>query len=73
MDGLIGRYLAANYPVDKLVLLSAAAYYVNPKQLASDIIEIFSDIIKGKLVHNALFQRYKTKIKETPITAIWEF
>ena len=37
MGGMIASYLAVHFPVEKLVLLSAAAYYVNPKQLAVDI------------------------------------
>lgn len=73
MGGLIASFLAAHYPVDKLVLLSAAAYYLNPKQLAADMSDIFMDLLKGNLVNNALFQRYKRKIKETPITATWQF
>jgi carboxylesterase len=73
MGGMIASLLAAKYPVDKLVLLSAAAYYVNPKQLASDIKAMIVDIFKGNLYGNELFQRYKRKIKETPITATLQF
>jgi carboxylesterase len=73
MGGLIASYLAAHYPVDKLVLLSAAAYYVNPKQLAIDIIEMVKDSFKGNLANNELYLRYKRKIKETPISATLQF
>ncbi|HAQ08792.1 MAG TPA: carboxylesterase [Bacillus bacterium] len=73
MGGLIASYLASKYPVDKLVLLSAAAYYVNPKQLASDVKEMVRDTVKGKLTENELFLRYKRKIKETPMTATLQF
>ncbi|MBT2695304.1 alpha/beta fold hydrolase [Bacillus sp. ISL-55] len=73
MGGLIASYLASNYRVDKLVLLSAAAYYVNPKQLASDIKEMMRDTLKGNLKENELFRRYTRKIKETPMTATLQF
>ncbi|MCY7518237.1 alpha/beta fold hydrolase, partial [Bacillus safensis] len=36
MGGMIASYLAAKYPVARLVLLSAAAKYVNPKQIMQD-------------------------------------
>ncbi|MCM3666779.1 alpha/beta fold hydrolase [Mesobacillus subterraneus] len=73
MGGLIASYLASIYPVEKLVLLSAAAYYVNPKQLAIDVREMMRDTVKGKLKENELFRRYKRKIKETPMTATLQF
>lgn len=73
MGGLIASYLAAHYPIDKLILLSTAAYYVNPKQLALDINEMFKDSFKGKLTDNELFIRYKRKILQTPLSATIQF
>jgi len=73
MGGLITSFLAANYPVDKLVLLSAAAYYINPRQLAVDIKKIISDSFRGNLQENELFHRYKRKITETPLAATVQF
>jgi carboxylesterase len=73
MGGMIASYLAVHYPVDKLVLLSAAAYYMNPKQLAVDIKEMVKDTFKGGLLENEMFLRYKRKIKETPLTATMQF
>jgi carboxylesterase len=73
MGGLIASYLAVEYPVSKLVLLSAAAYYVNPKQLLTDIKEMFRDVFKGELSNNELYVRYKKKIKDTPISATYQF
>jgi carboxylesterase len=73
MGGLIASYLAVHYPIKKLILLSAAAYYVNPKQLTLDIGEMVKDSFKGKLADNELFIRYKRKILETPITATLQF
>jgi carboxylesterase len=73
MGGLIASFLAANYKVDKLVLLSAAAYYFNPKQLAADIKTFTRDIVNGNIQNNDLFWRYKQKITDTPLTATLEF
>ncbi|MEK3988286.1 MULTISPECIES: alpha/beta hydrolase [Robertmurraya] len=73
MGGMIASYLAVHYPVDKLVLLSAAAYYMNPKQLALDIKEMVTDTFRGGLLENEMFLRYKRKIKETPLTATMQF
>ena len=73
MGGMIASYLAVHFPIEKLVLLSAAAYYVNPKQLAVDIGIMFKDLHKGKLTENELFLRYKRKLRETPFTATLQF
>ncbi|WP_066301716.1 alpha/beta hydrolase [Bacillus sp. FJAT-29937] len=73
MGGLIASYLAVHYPVTKLVLLSAAAYYVNPKQLLLDIGEMAKDAFRGRLTENEMFMRYKRKILATPITATLQF
>lgn len=73
MGGLIASYLASAYPVEKLVLLSAAAYYVNPRQLAFDVKEMMKDTVKGRLKQNELFRRYTRKIKDTPMTATLQF
>lgn len=73
MGGMIASYLAAQYPVDRLILLSAAAYYVNLKQLAVDIKEMMKDSLHGKLQENELFLRYKRKITETPFAATLQF
>ncbi|MFF2448779.1 alpha/beta hydrolase [Neobacillus sp. NPDC058068] len=73
MGGLIASYLAANYPVKKLILLSAAAYYINPKQLAADIKMAFLDSLHGNLRDNELFLHYKRKITETPFAATLQF
>ena len=73
MGGLIASYLAVNFPVGKLVLLSAAAYYVNPKQLLADIKEMVQDVFRGELSNNELYLRYKKKIKDTPISATYQF
>ncbi|WP_059171517.1 carboxylesterase [Bacillus sp. FJAT-27445] len=73
MGGLIAGYLAANYKVDKLVLLSAAAYYLNPRQMAAELKEMARDLVQGTLEENELFLRYKRKITETPLSAALQF
>jgi carboxylesterase len=73
MGGVIAVYLAEKYKIDKLVLLSAAFYYVNPRQLIKDIHEIVRDGWRRRLRENPLFIRYKNKILATPLTAILEF
>jgi carboxylesterase len=73
MGGMIASYLAVHFPVEKLVLLSAAAYYVNPKQLVFDMATMVKDLCKGTLSENELFLRYRRKWKETPIAATLQF
>lgn len=73
MGGLIASLLVTKYQIDKLVLLSAAAYYVNPRQLLLDIKNMIRDSFKGNLRSNELFQRYKRKIVDTPLRATVEF
>jgi carboxylesterase len=73
MGGLIASYLATKYPASKLVLLSAAAYYINLKQLAEDMKEMVLDGFKGNLASNELFLRYKKKITATPVGATIQF
>jgi len=73
MGGLIASHLAADYKVDKLVLLSAAAYYLNPRQMAAELKEIARDLVQGNLEENELFLRYKQKITQTPISAAFQF
>lgn len=73
MGGLIAVYLANKYSVDKLVLLSAAARYLNLKQMVKDLKEMAIDLKKGQLAENELFHRYKDKLVKTPISATREF
>ncbi|GAA0322090.1 alpha/beta fold hydrolase [Bacillus carboniphilus] len=73
MGGMIASYLTVKYPVAKLVLLSAALYYINPRQLGIDIKNIMKDAMRGTLLQNELFQRYKRKIASTPISATTQF
>ncbi|AZB41373.1 alpha/beta fold hydrolase [Bacillus sp. FJAT-42376] len=73
MGGMIASYLAAKYPVSRLILMSAAAYYVNPRQFIKDIRTIVEDGFKGLLEENTVYTRYRKKIRETPILSTLEF
>ncbi|KMY52797.1 carboxylesterase [Bacillus sp. FJAT-27231] len=73
MGGLIAAYLAEKYPVEKLILLSAAAKYINVGQLLKDIKQMWKDMRSGTLSENELFLRYKNKFLFTPLSAAWQF
>ncbi|OAT85131.1 carboxylesterase [Bacillus sp. MKU004] len=73
MGGLIASYLSVKYEVDKLVLLSAAAYYINYRQLAKDIGNLIKEGFQGKILENELYNRYKFKMTNTPILSAYEF
>ncbi|MBB6284557.1 esterase/lipase [Geobacillus subterraneus] len=72
MGGVLAVHLAEKYPVARLVLLSAAFYYVNPRQLWCDIREMFANGWRGAREH-PLFLRYRNKMRATPFSAVREF
>lgn len=73
MGGMIASYLAAKYPVKKLVLLSAAAHYINPKQFLLDVAHICKDSLRGTLAENVIYSRYRKKFMKTPISSAFQF
>lgn len=73
MGGVIALYLAKRYKVKKLVLLSAAAKYVSPTQLAKDMKMLASEAYRRNLYRNELFLRYQPKFNNVPLSAIVEF
>lgn len=73
MGGLIAAYLAARYPVRKLVMLSAAAKYLNPAQAREDLRLMVQDLREKKLHENELFLRYREKLLMTPPSAARQF
>lgn len=73
MGGLIAAYLTARYPVKKLVMLSAAAKYINPAQVVADMKDMMADLKQKKLHENELFLRYRAKLLVTPPTAARQF
>ncbi len=73
MGGMIASYLASQYSIDRLVLISTAAYYINPKQMVQDVTGWFLEGIRGELSSDDLYQFYREKIMRTPMTATIEF
>lgn len=73
MGGMIASYLAANYDVDKLVLLATARKYLSFKYLSYYIADVVSDGFKGQLDENEIFTHYKSKIGAVPFKANVEF
>lgn len=73
MGGMIASFLAARYPVERLVLLSSAAYYLNPKQIVQDVKGWFLEGIRGEMDDDNLYKFYKEKVTRTPVTATIEF
>ncbi|MBU5343194.1 MULTISPECIES: alpha/beta hydrolase [Bacillaceae] len=73
MGGLIGSWLATQYPVKKMVLLSAAAYYMNPRNFLLEIQNMISECLTNSFRHSTIFQKYKRKFTSTPLKAYLEF
>jgi len=73
MGGIIALYLAKRYKVKKLVLLSAAAKYVSPKQLVKDFKLLATDAYHHNLTNNELFLRYRHKFNNVPLASTIEF
>lgn len=72
MGGLIAGYLANRYQADKLVLLSASVFYLNPKQLAKDLAALTQSLLKNPEQRQA-FRHYTERIKAIPLKAVSEF
>ena len=73
MGGMLACYIASKYPVSKLVLLSAAAYYVNPLQLLQELKDVVRLSLRGELDKDEHYQLYRKKIIETPMAAVYQF
>ncbi|GLC89407.1 alpha/beta hydrolase [Lysinibacillus piscis] len=73
MGGIIALYLAKRYKVKKLVLLSAAAKYISPKQLVKDFTMLATEAYHRNLMNNELFLRYRHKFNHVPLAATIEF
>lgn len=71
MGGVLALYLAIRYPVKKLVLLSPAIKYIEPKQLVKDAAIFASQGYQMKM--DATFQRYAFKFGQVPIQAAISF
>ncbi|MBM7707045.1 esterase/lipase [Chryseomicrobium aureum] len=73
MGGLIAMYLSLRYPVERLVLLSAAAKYIAPGQMLQDIREVAVDLLKKQADQNPVYMRYRQKAGKTPIRSAYQF
>lgn len=73
MGGLIAMYLALRYPVDRLVLLSAAAKYISPRVLLDDIRIVLKESVTKKHAPNTFYHLYDYKLARTPLRATFEF
>lgn len=73
MGGLIALYLSLRYPVDRLLLLSAAAKYIAPGQMMQDIRDIAIDLLKKQADQNVVYMRYRQKAGKTPIRSAYQF
>ena len=73
MGGMIASYVASKYPIDKLILLSASAYYLNPKQIIQDMKGWIIEGWRGGLENDQLYKMYRKKIINTPVGATVEF
>lgn len=72
MGGMIAAYLASKYSVSKLVLLSAAVFCLHPKMMIQEVKEAFMEPLKGQKSSSTM-ERYKYKIKQTPLRAVYHF
>lgn len=73
MGGMIAAYLAATYPVDKIVLLAPAGKVFSLRQLTIDFGEVIADRFRGKLHENKLYAHYKSKVQKSSIKSNIEF
>lgn len=73
MGGLIAMYLALRYPIDKLILLSAAAKYVSPRVLLDDVRTVLRESVTRRYTPNTFYHLYDYKLTHTPLSATFEF
>jgi len=73
MGGMIASYIAANYKVDKLVLLAPARKFISVKYISYYFGELIADSVRGELKENDRYLHYKDKVGEIPFTANLEF
>lgn len=73
MGGLLACYLAAKYEIKKLVLLSAAAYYLNPPMLFESVKAAVHTRLTGEAEPDQLVDLYTHKMTHTPMTAVRQF
>src|SRR5690625_6955270 len=73
MGGMIAAYLAANYPVEKLVLLAPARKYISLGKIAKKIGEVVVDVFRGTLDDNIFYTIVRAKRWEVPLKSNIKF
>ncbi|WP_313236350.1 alpha/beta hydrolase [Sporosarcina ureae] len=73
MGGLIAMYLAMRYPIKKLILLSAAAKYINPRILLEDARIMMRSLKRKAYPPNSFYHLYNYKLTHTPVRMALEF
>ncbi|WP_301108500.1 alpha/beta fold hydrolase [Sporosarcina sp.] len=73
MGGLIAMYLSLRYPIDKLVLLSAAAKYISPRILLKDARIMMKSSKRHRYPADSFYHLYNYKLMHTPVRATLEF
>ncbi|ARI78713.1 alpha/beta hydrolase [Halobacillus mangrovi] len=73
MGGVMAAYLSTRHKVDKLILLSTSAHYIDVSQIAEDIWNMVKDGLRGNLMENDLFQRYIRRMGSAPMSASIKF
>ncbi|MDQ0206678.1 alpha/beta hydrolase [Alkalicoccobacillus murimartini] len=73
MGGLLACYIAAKYEIKKLVLLSAAAYYLNPPMLFESVKAAWHTQLTGESEPDQLVDLYRHKMTHTPMSAVLQF
>lgn len=73
MGGMIATYLAARYPIARLVLLNASVFYINPRQLFRDAAAIIKKHFTSETDAREAYRRYLKKATTTPPRAVIHF
>lgn len=73
MGGMIAAYLAATYPIGKVVLLAPAGKFLSVRQLTVDVTDVVADGFRGRLNENVVYEHYKAKLRTVPAKAGIEF
>ncbi|WP_275899493.1 alpha/beta hydrolase [Bacillus piscicola] len=72
MGGMLAAYIAARYPLERLVLLSAAAQYIGVGQLMKDAAVMIENGVKGNMKDHPWHPIFQEKI-QTPLQSVAEF
>src|SRR5699024_8104036 len=67
MGGMIAAYIAAKYPVEKLVLLATSGKYLSFKQIGMDLANVIKDGVSGKLKDNQI-DRKSTRLNSSHVS-----